>query len=181
MQRVLGWRARQLAEGWDDLRRLYRDGPPSELQLRELAQFWFHGGWDTTAALATAAEAKPRNMRLVVQPDGDVLLCLPTDFGSVADDGSRASAFISDANRQLAAMRRSLSVNWAALASLGTEIVSVVTGVGGALHGALAEQQMRLVIWLVGPAFIPVLGRLLAKRLVVVLSRIALNRLRADL
>ncbi len=181
IQRLLGWRARQLAEVWRDLRRLSREGPPDEARLRELARFWFHGGWDTSAALSAVAEGKCRCIRLVVQPDGDVLLCLPADFGSVADDQSRADAFMSDVNRQLASMRRSLSVNWGALVSLATEIVSLAGGMAGAVHGALTTQRLVMIIWLAGSGLLPIAGRFVGRRLLAAVSRIALKRLRAFL
>jgi hypothetical protein len=174
IRQMLGWRARQLRESWRDLRRLYREGPPTEAQRRALARFWFHGGWDAVATLATAADGTPRCIRLVVQPDGDVLLWLPRDFGNVADDCVQAGGFLSDANRQLAAMRRSLSVNWGALGSLGSEIIGVLAGAGGALHGVFTAERLPAMIWLVGSVFVPTVGCFAAKRLVAVLSRIAL-------
>ena len=74
-------------------------------ELPPSLHFWADGGLALTEALPRRS-ADPSLIRLVVQPDGDVLLLLPSDFGSEATDDDAARTLFRRARRELASVTR---------------------------------------------------------------------------
>lgn len=183
MRHALAWRATVLLSTW---RWAWRR-PVSRRQwhaaMQDLAQLWLHGGLDYSVLLTPRADGTQRSVRLVVQPDGDVLLYLPSDFGAHSDDTQRMAEFMSVSNQKLAAMRHCLPANWPALASLGIEAAFLGGGVGSAWNAAVDVSAAPDVLWplarLAGSVLLPVLGSYCGAWIAPVLARLARHRLHA--
>jgi len=119
----LAWRWRVLAAQITGERRV------REAARAQWRTMWSWGGVAFEAELA-ALDGVPRLARLTLQPDGDVLLCLPRGFGDAADDAARLASLLADVPEQLRAM-------WLA-AQAGPLGVALVLGEAAMAVGAVA-------------------------------------------
>jgi len=181
LRHALEWRVGVLLSTWRWVRRRPVSSGQFQSVMRDLAQLWLHGGWDYSVLLTPRADGTQRGVRLVVQPDGDVLLYLPPDFGAQSNDTQGMAEFMSVSNQKLAAMRHCLPANWPGLASLGIETVFLGGGASSAWNAVVAGVAAPEVLWplarLVGSVLLPVLGSYCGAWIARILARVVRNRL----
>jgi hypothetical protein len=150
------WRVRIVAEGLSRLRgkRPSGEGGPS------FAEFWTNGGLAVREVLAPI-KCCPRELRLLVQPDGDVVIFAPSDFGRHAGDDPGRRKLLQKARKEMAAIVRNGFGAWVGLAYVLIEAAVVALSSGNALAAIaqyLASADITVLyslIWsAIGPAFL---------------------------
>jgi hypothetical protein len=115
-------RVEVLAQARRGERRRRAGAPPSASDRARLAQLIFEGGVVfrvPTGGLTPTGEE--RGVSLAVQPDGDMLLSLPHDFGDQPGDEAAGARLLADARQGLAAMWRALPGSWVGVAYVAVE------------------------------------------------------------
>ena len=100
-------------------------------------RFWADGGLALSEPLPRQGVAAPPHLGLVLQPDGDVLLLLPSGFGSEATDADAARALFRKARRELAAVARGPLPTAVAAAFLVVDALLVLGGGLPLIHEAV--------------------------------------------
>jgi hypothetical protein len=150
------WRVRIVIE---ELSRL-RGKRPSGGAGPSFAEFWTNGGLAVREDLAPIKSC-PRELRLLVQPDGDVVVFAPRDFGRHAGDDPGRRALLQKARKEMAQVVRNGFGAWVGLAYVLIEAIVVLLSSGNALAAierTLASADITMLyglIWsAIGPAII---------------------------